>query len=382
MMSKISCALITNGLAVVHSGHLNPCCNWSNPKIFMVKWTDYPNYNEVVRRPLVEMMERGEFPDPCKKCEWEEKINVKSLRMMANEWYGDRASAGANQTNPIYDIEMKFGNYCNLRCIMCGPYASTSWLHEIKQNYAQFLPIHDTQPLVDIGEEFPWYEDPKFYDFLREILSNVSRINISGGEPLLYPRTLDVLDILIEAGRTDVWLQCSTNLTRLPERFVDKLQKFSNVRLAVSLEGVGEHNDYLRYGSRFKDIADNVDHLIGRLGTKSLGAVHHVLQHTSVYTLPGLAKFCHDRNIPITFTAVQIHDNALKIDGAPPRDLARLVEWAESCGWLDQSVRQAVLGLKDIKFNPVNHAKFRQYMAVLDSVRGTSYDQLFQPSTV
>src|SRR6185503_15117312 len=89
--------------------------------------------------------------------------------------------------------------------------------------------------------------------------SELTSLSFAGGEPFLQTQIEPLLQLFIDRGRAPLMgLYFSTNGTVYRESLFDKLKKFAQVTLAVSLDGFGAVNDYIRFPSRFDAVWSNV----------------------------------------------------------------------------------------------------------------------------
>ena len=388
--------MVNHGLGITWQGILTPCCQWypEGNQDLEYRWDQYQGYNDNVRPAILKDFDQGIRHVGCTKCFREEDLGYTSLRQRANELHPE-THATPSVDNPIYNFEIRLGNHCNLRCIMCGTYASSAWHQERSQNPEAFDRINMIRqhPQPD-----KWWENPAYIEFLTEKLKDAVSIDISGGEPFPLPSTWKILDILIASNNTGVRLQFNTNLTRVPPVLVDKLKLFTNVWISVSLEGVGDMNDYLRYPSRWEEISANMI-LLQEALPGVVKNINHTLQHASVYSLPALVDYAKSREIDLRITTVS-GTPCLTMESAPPEDLKRLVDWIETVDWLrrPESIRlgqiypynlwgeelyNIITGLgKTTVFDQKLYEDYRQYVKLLDSMRGTDYDAVFKPSAV
>ena len=388
--------MVNHGLGITWQGILTPCCQWypEGNQDLEYRWDQYQGYNDNVRTAILKDFDQGIRHIGCTKCFREEDLGYTSLRQRANELHPE-THATPSVDNPIYNFEIRLGNHCNLRCIMCGTYASSAWHQERGQNPEAFDRINMIRqhPQPD-----KWWENPEYIEFLTEKLKDAVSIDISGGEPFPLPSTWKILDILIASNNTGVRLQFNTNLTRVPPVLVDKLKLFTNVWISVSLEGVGAMNDYLRYPSRWEEISANMI-LLQEALPGVVKNINHTLQHASVYSLPALVDYAKSREIDLRITTVS-GTPCLTMESAPPEDLKRLVDWIETVDWLrrPESIRlgqiypynlwgeelyNIITGLgKTTVFDQKLYEDYRQYVKLLDSMRGTDYDAVFKPSAV
>jgi organic radical activating enzyme len=386
MAEKIVCSMVNHGLGVTWDGLLTPCCSWE-PKKESHKffWDNYQGYNDTIRTLILKDFDQGIQHAGCIKCFREEELRYGSLRQLANREHPQTHETPSIH-NPIYNFELRLGNNCNLRCIMCGPYASSSWHLERAEHKEKFDEIN----IINAKEQpTKWWENTDFYNFLSNKFKDAIVVDISGGEPLPLPGTQKMLDLLISSGNTKLDLRFNTNLTRVPKAFLEKLKLFSNTGLSVSLEGTGAMNNYLRYPSKWEEINNNLIHVQNVL-PGAIRSVNHTLQHASVYSLPDLINYVKERKIALYMTTV--YGNAcLTPASVPPKDLKRLSKWIEQQDWLlSDEYKHWGTGVytiiktmcKKTVFNPDLYKEYRKYVELLDSIRGTDYDATFNPSSV
>lgn len=72
---------------------------------------------------------------------------------------------------------------------------------------------------------------------------------------------VEVLELLIKHGRTDVRLIYNTNLSHLYFKqvsFIDLWKKFNYVHLSLSLDDLAERAEYFRHGTQWQQITENL----------------------------------------------------------------------------------------------------------------------------
>ena len=52
----------------------------------------------------------------------------------------------------------------------------------------------------------------------------------------------------------DTKVDIVTNGTKLPDSTLDILQKFKNMNIYLSVDGIGPHNNYIRSGSKWEEV--------------------------------------------------------------------------------------------------------------------------------
>lgn len=183
----------------------------------------------------VKLLENDIFPDSCLRCKTDEQAGIQSMRQRPNV-YGPGLS----------HLDIRFNNQCNLRCVMCGPHSSSSLMLEHKQ-------LGKNSPWGNIvAEEFNWFDE----DLVDELASipTLKEVYMTGGEPFMVKG----LDKFIDKLDRNVQLRFNTNGTLTNNKLLNLLCEFDNVNLAYSVDGIGKVNDYIRYGSDWERIENNI----------------------------------------------------------------------------------------------------------------------------
>jgi hypothetical protein len=93
-------------------------------------------------------------------------------------------------------LDIRFGNLCNQKCVMCNPTFSNLWYEEyfdyFKTNsFGQGTKITVTKD-INTGKwlepsELSWFEDPRWWPKFEEMMPHLRHIYITGGEPMVTP---------------------------------------------------------------------------------------------------------------------------------------------------------------------------------------------------
>jgi sulfatase maturation enzyme AslB (radical SAM superfamily) len=102
--------------------------------------------------------------------------------------------------------------------------------------------------------------DNKWNEFLELVQHNnqLMSLHFMGGEPLYHKRFYEFIDYCIENNKTDFHLTFVTNGTIYKEELFDKLKHFKSVQIEISIENLNITNDYIRIGSDYKTIQENI----------------------------------------------------------------------------------------------------------------------------
>lgn len=372
-----SCAMTYHGISINQDGTLDPCCQYSRQEdLPVVGYGNMEYFTSTVRTQMREDARNGVQHAGCQKCWTEEDAGLTSLRQFAEKWYPNNSDSFffVNEFNdaeniPVYHLELRLGNFCNLKCIMCTEGSSSSVYAERVQHRAEYstIGIYPYNPRIT-----PWWEDQRFIDFCDQRLHRVKRINFTGGEPFLIPEVRTVLDRIDK----NVTVSFNTNLTQISNRLVDQLKTFDNVEIVVSLEGVGAMNDYVRYPSHWQDIVDNLALIRDQIPTASV-SVNHTLQHTSVYALPALTQWLTTQGLTFYMTTVQGFDY-LTFNSVTPEDLDLFQRWAQTTTDVDEQQREFLLNqIKQTVYSPRLNRRFHSYIEVLDKIRKINFAKVF-----
>ena len=376
--------------AVINTdGSLLPCCEFMSHKSKLTPYKLNKNDTWMFKQwwkkgldPLREKMLNGEIDPGCTYCIRKEKNrNQPNLRLGTNANISDtfekiKQDYEKDKREHPKQVELRLGNYCNLKCTMCGPYASSSILAEYKMHQKQFndYGIHSTWDDPNTPDDWYTYDHNK--KIILDVISNASRIHFGGGEPFISPMIVEVLNSI----KSNTYLRFNTNMTRINDKVLNVLKKFDRIEIEASIDGTGPHNDYIRYGSKWNSIVENFKKLntCNNISVK----IYYLLGHTSLFTLKNVISFAKDIDIDIVFGEVyygSVDDSGhLTINSALEQDVNNLKIWLNSQRFNNRTAVKT--WLNNYKPNPTLHNRFKDYFKMLDSIRGTNFVKTFNPS--
>lgn len=385
-MSKY-CNLLRHGISVFMHGELAPCCKFNayvDPKF---TFRDYPVFKMEMEK-MVEEMAAGTHDKRCSNCWFDESMGLASLREMSNNNQWGHLISTEN-FSPQH-VELRLGNYCNLKCLMCWPGASSSFQTEYLENQEKFNAIGVSYPIFDSNQQ--WWETDEFLNFFDEILPTITLLHFTGGEPFMVPALPKILQKIPNPEK--IILLFVTNMTTIKQKTLDLLSNFKMINLSMSLEGVEAMNDYVRYPSKWQEIESNIDMIsnhFSKTGTKFSININHTFQHTSIYALPSLYEWAGKKRLSIFFSTVS-GKSSLRVDSVPEQDIRKFSEWFQSvinskkdkrlfCPF--ENRQDFIKNTLDFyRFDRNSYEEFRKYVRTLDDIRGTNYDDVFSPGKV
>jgi glutamate-1-semialdehyde 2,1-aminomutase len=81
---------------------------------------------------------------------------------------------------------------------------------------------------------------------------------VLGGEPLIMTQVLEMLEFLVhEKLAKDIVLRVVTNCTVCNDRLLALLSEFKEIKISLSIDGIGKVNDYIRFPSHWNKIEEN-----------------------------------------------------------------------------------------------------------------------------
>ena len=250
------------------TNNLGACCQHdTSNKITTLEETYNSNSFKELRQDLV----NGVKNKQCNSCWKLEDIGIESYRQTMLNWMNDWEHSeeqirnviddnGSIDNPVIYFMDIRFDNTCNLRCRTCGIKFSSSWYPEEKL-YAEQTSTH-----IMAHEQF--IKANVTIDDLKKHLTTVKRIYFAGGEPLINQQHYEILDYLIEIGRTDVMLYYNTNFSKLTHSghdVIDYWKKFKIVCVVASLDGSYERGEYIRKNISWTKVVANRERTIAEV---------------------------------------------------------------------------------------------------------------------
>lgn len=234
----------------------------------------------------------------CEGCWRDESRNLTSHRELANKQYKilfknnyEHYLKLLKKDNLDFpeDIVLAITNLCNLKCQMCSGKNSSKLLIENKE-----LNLEENLN----QKEYDWTTSKK-----TEIINKISEhelsiLTISGGEPLMVPEVIELLEKISSNKKSkNTLLHINTNGTSYNKKIFELLSSFKNVRLMLSLDSVGKYNDYVRYPSNWNNIVENIKEF-KKLKNAYL-YVNTVVSNFTLLYLDNIIKFTNENNIHI-----------------------------------------------------------------------------------
>ena len=255
--NKTFCILPWIHLYANPDGTVLPCCvgDWQQSMGNVQDGSLKEVFNNESFKRMRKNMLAGKKCSQCTACYRDEDSGNSSFRKHSNEQfekYIDNAIATTNIDGTIDDFKLRYldvgwSNICNFKCRSCGPLYSSSWAQE-----------HGSEKIFTYAGGV---NNDELYKQFEPHFDTIEEFYFAGGEPLLTDKHYDILEYLIENGRTDVKLRYNTNMSVLKyknKNVLDMWKKFSNVYIGASLDSWGPRAEYIRHGTIWNVIEQNI----------------------------------------------------------------------------------------------------------------------------
>ena len=291
------CPLPWNSINIRNNGDLRICCNANSytENRGIIRKADGTPYNasrddlhearnSELSKEVRATMLKGEWHPECERCRQEEINGVLSRRQMEyNDWdlTPERAveatqEDGAIVTDdfPLEFFDIRYGNFCNLKCRMCGPTDSHQWYedHVKLTGRTHYKDTHDRIQLVKnekgrwSTDQYDWFKGSNMYwSNFEQYTKDAKKLYIVGGEPLIIEEHVDSLERLIHSGAAaNMQIEYNTNLTNVTQRMLDLWSHFKEIRIGASIDACNEIFDYQRAPAKWSQVYENLKKIEAR----------------------------------------------------------------------------------------------------------------------
>jgi sulfatase maturation enzyme AslB (radical SAM superfamily) len=335
------------------------------------------DYIKVVRETII----NGNIPPDCQSCVRLENQGYNSTRTLAlNDW---DYNIDTVPTQTEY-LDLRHSNLCNFSCRTCDPAFSSEISRELSE-HDELKTYHGIASNIHM-------ENTLIRSDLINFLPTVKRINFTGGEPLLIKENISVFEELIASGNIDCEILITTNGSVINNKILELIKKFNNVHWTISIDGVGTTAEYIRNGTKWEKLQDNINQIL-LLGHSV--AFNTVLSAYSVLNLSNLAKFFKAQkekfpNQPfeiwyaICDTPDFLHPQVLT-KKLKDKSLVEITQTLMILTDIEKTVHISSLGplnslqknLNDSIINETLSNKFIEYTLTMDKIRNQNFNQTF-----
>jgi radical SAM protein with 4Fe4S-binding SPASM domain len=270
MKYETVCAIPWMHLNFEPDGKVIPCCLTSTHDYYAGDLNTQPIeeiWNSDNMKKLRLQMTNGEKPEVCSKCFTREEVTNESNRTYHNldfphvikEIPKITLADGTCTKMDLKYWDFRFSNLCNFKCRSCGPRYSSAWVPDARK---LGWPIKEEKVTNISG-----VNNKSNYRFLKDQVQHVEKIYFAGGEPLLMDEHWEILDMLVEAKRFDVYICYNTNCSTFTygkKNVLDYWAQWNKGQVHVwpSIDELGDRAELLRSGTVWSKIETNLKALV------------------------------------------------------------------------------------------------------------------------
>lgn len=375
---KISgCAKLWAHQFINTTSKVGPCCNsehtWKHVSIDEGILSDN-------HKNMRDKMRIGVWPEECHSCKQIEELHGTSIRTGANQHAHELGMSGNYwETEPdnVLDADIKFDNVCNFACRHCTTESSSKLVSEAELN--SDLKKYSNYNLSSTNN---FNADQKYKHVQKLIRNGLKRFKTTGGEPLAQRHFINLVNWCIEEDYAkDLELSFTTNLSKFPKVFQDKILQFKKLDIRVSIDGTGNVYNYIRHLGNWDVLCNNLQELSNLKETNKhifveldpTPMTYNILDYHNVHMLAFDLGFSAGNNL-----ILKPDNNLLHIKFLPKH----IIEEAASIQITPDARDYFDYISKNNYEHPTMQKKFKEYTLKLDSIRNQSYRDYLQPVLV
>ena len=274
-MTNVTCTAPLTSILVDTNKGIRPCCYYQDGFFGNV------NDNTIAEiitndkwKKLKEQMYANEWPNGCLLCKKNEETMGSSLRQN----YFENSTAEDIDNEKLTYLEFNGSNICNLACVHCHSLYSSKW-HIERKKLIKIVDTYDTDKRkrassarpIEVGtyldsdgttlDKMHLPNPDIVLENIKQLdLSNLRTLSFRGGEPFLNSETKTILEYADTQGLLNkVNVSVTTNGTYVDDAVIELLKKCKTVHINISIDGIGELFNYIRYGdAKFETIEPNL----------------------------------------------------------------------------------------------------------------------------
>jgi len=284
MTQNIHCPIIHGGLHIFfeqnnQSPFVQNCClryDSYNIDLNTNAWQDTRLLS------LRKLNEENKWDPGCWTCQGNELSNQTSFRTGMLKKFGERKNlSGPQRLDLMFDIS------CNLACRTCGPDSSTYWQRHLKENSIEFTsisPISRADNMIKVLKTLD--------------LSNLEMVVFCGGETLMgnaYWQVANAIADMCPHAKDKITLCFQTNGTQsVDKKYYNTIEKFQLIKLHISLDGINERFEYLRWPAIWNQVVDNINTLKETLPVNVMFLLEETTSIFNLYYQDELAQWAQN----------------------------------------------------------------------------------------
>ena len=287
-MSNISCAAPWRGLHINPRGDVKTCCA-GDPN--MLGNLNTQTIEEILHGPVLQ-----EIRQTVRSGQLHEKYCYNCIQA---ERYGRSERDWHNNVSPEFDpqtatdrehlpalIDVRWNTTCNLSCNYCAPACSSKWA--------------DLKGIPVKSGTRPYYE--QVCDYLEQHQTSIREVALVGGEPLLLPENVRLLDVVPASATITLITNVSVDLES--NKVFKKLALRQRVGWSLSFDNIESCFEYVRNGAQWDKLLHNLDLIQALMKQGQWGGIHAVYNLYNATRLIEFTEFARSRGLSIQWQSL------------------------------------------------------------------------------
>lgn len=418
MSSKTYCLFPFTNLNSNTEGSVKLCCSINEN----IHATDQDNnelnfgthsvediWNSQYMRDVRKQMLNGERPKACDVCWKLEDSGIQSSRQSAfgelKDWAMPKEYQSINPPLP-QSLELRLGNFCNLRCNSCWALSSDRVAEERRriQLNDDDMPLWlrkewDYELHLENQANWRWWESDEFVESIKKLAPTLKRLYLTGGEPTLIKRNIEIMQMILDAGNTKCYIALTTNLTQWNDVFYNTMTRFDHGEIQISIDHIYDKNEYIRYPTKWESIEKNIIRLYDKF-PQTWKIKHYTVFQTYNYdAIPDVLDWVHNHRSwydskeknrlyiwsPIMLDSPSYLDVRIIQPEVREKTIEKLKAYEPSISvpniWWQHGVEQAIKRLEDNSLSEEycteKRQQFREFSDTMDRQRNTQWYSTF-----
>lgn len=328
-------------------------------------------------------------PSSSRRHSMEWRVNAKTESLGPDTYMNaDMDANGYVKWNPT-NLDIRFGNLCNQKCVHCSPSYSNLWYEDwvgFNNNNLE-VPWGFGHPRVKLERnengklfnpnEVRWWESPVWWSKFEELMPTLRHIYVTGGEPMIVPAHDEMLDRLIASGYAkNVHLEYDTNLSVINNKLAERWSHFKHVEIAASIDAIGKPFELIR-SANWEKFAENVAKVkeFEKGGVVKLHRITSCSQISTTHTMFETEKWVRAQgnvNFTVRFVDSPAMHSWYSLPNSAKQELLEYYSTQDTFtgGYIKTWLQNAIA--KNVEDIPAIH-KYVKMMDYLDTTRGTNW---------
>jgi sulfatase maturation enzyme AslB (radical SAM superfamily) len=309
-------------------------------------WEDYRS--TPFFKNLKKQMEGDSWHPGCLSCKHNEDLKINSMRLVRNT---EMTGLG----DKLEYMDLTIDTHCNLSCKSCNTSLSSKWEKIVKDN----------PEIKDIKFNNSQNINRSISNLITTIdLTNLRRLKIQGGEPFLSKKFKPLIETIANNPSMEE-LFVITNSTFFPETYIPIMAKFKKIDILLSIDGIGQVNDYLRVGSSWKRVSSTAEKwsVLQQANPNFKVEVNFTLSSLNIHNYILVKEWAKSLNFNCNLNVLHFPE-VLSINSLPDSYIVFL----KNAGFLNDLKLARLIRNR----TPTNPTKLKQYILSLDLAQKTN----------